>query len=641
VISRLPGFRFTPGFACEAAVTKPEGEIRMSSTGDFLPMNLEEAARKGWQEIDVVIVTGDAYVDHPSFGAAIIGRWLETGGFRVGIIAQPRWNSADDFKRLGKPRLFFGVTAGNLDSMVAHYTPNKRLRRDDAYSPENRHGMRPNRATIVYANRLRECFRDVPIIIGGIEASLRRLAHYDFWEDKVRRSILIDSKADALVYGMGERPVLEIAQRLQAGENISDIRDVRGTVVVSGDVPLERDCVILPSFEEASSDPMKYVQAFDVFCNEHNALNAWPLVQASGDRWVMQNPPALPLSTAELDVVYDAPFTRTWHPSYDSAGGIHALETVQTSITSHRGCYGACSFCALYFHQGPIIQSRSTGSIVREARKIISQPGFHGMFSDIGGPTANMYATRCRKGWSHCKRPNCLMPKPCKNLDTNHAPYLAMLDAVRNLPGVKKVAVSTGIRYDLALADSSHRFIEELCEHYVSGQIKLAPEHVSTEVLEQMNKPPISVYKEFIERYNDINKRLGKRQYYVQYFISSHPGCELRHMIELAEYVRDGRFYPEQVQDFTPTPMTVATCMYHTGINPLSRRKVAVARGDGERRMQRALIQFANPDNYALVKDALMRAGRGDLAGGGRGSLIGRARPGNRGRQSRKPDDFS
>lgn len=594
--------------------------------GDFLPTTLDEAKRLGWHELDVIIVTGDAYVDHPSFGAALIGRWLQRHGYRVGILPQPDWRNPSDFAKLGKPRLFFGVTAGNKDSMVAHYTPLKRIRRDDPYSPGNVSGFRPNRATIVYTNRIREVFKDAIVLIGGVEASLRRFAHYDYWDDAVRRSILLDSKADMLIYGMGERQVLELCERLSRGEEIKSIRDVRGTVVIVGDEELRArpESIVLPSFEEVSRDRREYARSFKLIYENQNPFNARPLVQKSGDRWVFQNPPSLPMSTEELDAVYDAPFVRSWHPRYDSVGGIHALETVQFSLTTHRGCYGGCSFCALYFHQGPVVQSRSVSSVIREVEAIRQLPTFRGMISDIGGPTANMYGTGCKAGWRRCRVPHCLMPRICRHLDTDHSKYLSLLEAVRKVDRVKKVAVATGIRYDLALEDTSSRFIEELCRHYVSGQIKLAPEHVSDEVLRLMNKPPLRQYEEFLSRYNSVNRSLGKRQYYVQYFMSSHPGCTVERMIELAEYIRDRKFYPEQVQDFTPTPMTLSTCMYHTGLNPLTGEEVYVAKRLHEKRIQRALIQYANPANHALVREALIRAGRHDLIGESHKCLVKR-----------------
>lgn len=546
----------------------------------------------GVSQLDVILVSGDAYVDHPSFAAAMIGRALEAEGFSTGVIAQPDWKSADDFRRLGRPRLFFGVTAGNVDSMLAHYTVARKLRRDDAYSPGGEAGRRPNRATVVYSNRIREAWPGVPIIIGGIEASLRRLAHYDFWQDKVRRSILLDAKADLLVYGMGEAQIAVVARRLRQGEDIRRLTDVPGTVFERSrrDPAPSESVLAIPSYEDCAEKPEEFARAFKCVYLEQDPHRGRPVVQPHGDKLVVQNPPAKPLSTRALDRLYELPFERRWHPQYDAAGGVPALETVRFSIVSHRGCYGDCAFCALAFHQGRTIQSRSTQSILREVEALARLPEWRGVISDVGGPTANMYGTGCSKGKAGCRNRRCLGNSPCPNLDAGPAPLLRMLRAVRNAPGVRKVFTGSGIRFDLCLADKHDRYLRELCEHHISGQLKVAPEHVSERVLQVMGKPGLESFEEFRQRFERINKELGKRQYLVCYFMSSHPGCGIDEMRELADYLRRSGMRPEQVQDFYPCPMTLASCIYHTGIHPLTGERVYVAKSDRDKLAQRCLL---------------------------------------------------
>jgi len=561
----------------------------------FLITTSEELRAAGIDRLDAIIVSGDAYVDHPSFGAAMIGRALEAAGFSVGIIPQPDWRSAGNFRRLGRPRLFFGVTAGNVDSMLAHYTVARRLRRDDAYSPGGRAGLRPNRAAIVYASRIREAWPGVPVVLGGIEASLRRLAHYDFWQDAVRRSILLDAKADVLVYGMGEVQIVEIARRLAAGEAVASISDIRGTVVGRPAGALPAGAAEAPSFEECAADPVRFCDAFRMAWEEQDARGGRAVAQRHGDRLVVQNPPAEPLSTKELDALYDLPFERRWHPMYDAAGGVPALETVRFSITSHRGCYGDCSFCALAFHQGRVIQSRSTASILREIAQLARLPQWRGVISDIGGPTANMYMTGCRAGEARRCRRRCLgqaggSPRPCPNLDADAGPMLSMLEAARCAPGVRKVFIGSGVRFDLCLADASDGYLRELCRHHVSGRLKVAPEHVSEKVLRLMGKPGPEAFEEFRRRFERINAELGKRQSLVCYFMSSHPGCTQEEMRELANYIRRTGLAAEQVQDFYPCPMTPASCMYHTGMHPLTGESVVVARSDRDKQAQRRVL---------------------------------------------------
>lgn len=592
-------------------------------------------AGRGWTELDFLCITGDAYVDHPSFGMAIISRLLEKMGFRVGIIAQPDWRSARDFNRLGKPRLGVMITAGNLDSLLAHYTAAKHPRHKDAYAPGGKPGKRPDRATMVYTHRVREAFGKIPVIIGGIEASLRRFAHYDFWEDRVRRSMLIDARADMLVYGMGEKPIGEIARRLAAGETAGSITDVPGTVVKSADLQFWQDYLVLPAYDDVAADKRKFAAAFKIQYEEQDPLRGKRLVQAHGAEYIIQNPPAPPLTTAEMDEVYDLPYARDYHPVYAAAGGVPAIQEVKFSIVSHRGCFGGCSFCALVSHQGRIIQARSKESILKEARLLTAMPDFKGYIHDVGGPTANFRLPACHQQQERgtCKGKQCLFPRFCRNLQYDHTDYLDILRSLRALPGVKKVFVRSGLRFDYLLAGNYREFLRELCEHHVSGQLKVAPEHVSPKVTALMGKSDRRVYERFVKAYRQMNKQLGKEQYLVPYFMSGHPGCDLPEAVELAEFIRDMGYNPEQVQDFIPTPGSLSTCMYYTGLNPLTGEKVYVARTVKEKALQRALLQYRNPANYRLVHEALQKAGRTDLIGYEAKCLI---RPVRNGPQKRK-----
>lgn len=593
----------------------------------FLPINQLEMNARGWDELDFLLISGDAYVDHPSFGIAIIGRILEKNGFRVGIIAQPNWKDLKEFRTMGKPRLGCLITGGNLDSMVNHYTAAKKKRYKDAYSPGGNSGLRPDRATVVYSNRVREALPGVPVIIGGIEASLRRFAHYDYWGNDVRRSILLDSQADLLVFGMGEKAIVEVAERLNNGESMNEISNVRGTMVpVTGEFKA-KDTITLPSYDEVVVDKKKYASAFLIQNNQQDPIRGKSMVQSHGQKGVVQNPPALPLTQAEMDAVYALPFVGTYHSSYKELGGIPAIEEVEFSLTSVRGCYGSCSFCALTFHQGRIIQSRSTESILREAEQMTWNSNFKGYIHDVGGPTANFRRPSCQKQLDRgtCSHKQCLFPEPCDQLDTDHNEYLNLLHRLRNLPRIKKVFVRSGIRYDALLKDKDSGFIRELCQHHVSGQLKVAPEHVNEEVLRLMGKPGKAVYEEFVDKFNTANKEIGKEQYLVPYLMSSHPGSTLKEAIELAEYVRDMGVNPEQVQDFIPTPGTLSTCMYYTGLDPRTMEPVYVPRSLHEKAMQRALIQYRNPKNRILVEEALRQSHREDLIGYGPKCLI---RPG-------------
>lgn len=591
---------------------------------NFLPINRTDMEVRGWKELDFLLVTGDAYVDHPSFGIAIISRVLEDRGFRVGILAQPDWRDLAAFQIMGRPRLACLISGGNLDSMVNHYTAAKKKRRKDAYSPGGQTGLRPDRATIVYANRVREALPGVPVIIGGLEASLRRFASYDYWDNEVRRSILLDSQADLLVFGMGEKAISEVAESLQKGTPIEQLSDVRGTMVpLPGDAMLP-EVLMLPGFAEVVSDKRKYAEAFWLQYNQQDPFRGKTLVQPHGNKGVKQNPPALPLTQAEMDAVYALPFMGTYHPSYEAQGGVPAIEEVQFSLTSGRGCYGGCSFCALTFHQGRIVQSRSAESILREAERITWQEGFKGYIHDVGGPTANFRRPACGEQLSRgaCSHRQCLFPAPCPKLEIDHEEYLSILRRLRSLPRVKKVFVRSGIRYDAVLADKNTDFIRELCAHHVSGQLKVAPEHVNEKVLRLMGKPGKAVYEKFVRRFRAANQELGKEQYLVPYLMSSHPGSTLQEAVELAEYVRDMGVNPEQVQDFIPTPGTLSTCMYYTGLDPRTMKPVYVPRSLHEKAMQRALIQYRIPANYALVEEALRLAGREDLIGYGPKCLI-------------------
>lgn len=590
----------------------------------FIPVNKNDMKAKGWNELDFLIITGDAYVDHPSFGAAIISRCLEAEGYRVGIIAQPNWRSTKDFQRLGRPKLGVMVAAGNLDSMLSHYTASGKKRRNDVYSPGGKAGLRPDRATMVYCNRVRELWKDIPLIIGGIEASLRRIAHYDYWSDKVRRSILVDSKADILIFGMGESAVRDIAERLALGKPVESLRAVDGVCWRTHNPDDARDALMLPSFDEVCADKMVFTEAFRKFYYEQNAFTGKRIIQDQGAWFVVQNRPAKPLSQKQMDAIYSYPYTRTWHPDYDKDGGIPALQEVGMSITSHRGCFGECAFCALVSHQGRVIQSRSHKSIIKEAEEIRDMPNFKGYIHDVGGPTANFRIPACQTQLKRgaCKGKSCLFPNVCPNLEADHSDYMSLLRKLREIPGIKKIFIRSGLRYDYMLKDKNHNFLEELCKYHVSGQLKIAPEHVSNNVLKYMRKPSKEVTSEFIKQYREVNKKLGMKQFLVPYFMSAHPGSTLKDALELAEFIRDTGMRPEQVQDFTPTPGSVSTCMYYTGIDPLSGDKVYVPKSAEERKMQRALLQYWMPQNRNVVVQALKKLGREDLIGNGRNCLV-------------------
>ncbi len=591
---------------------------------DFLPISKQEMLDRGWTEVDFVYVLGDAYVDHPSFGPAIISRVLEAHGFTVGIIAQPDWKRDDSIDVFGKPRLGFLVSGGNMDSMVNHYSVSKKRRTTDAYTPGGVIGKRPDHATVVYCNLIRRTYHNVPIIIGGIEASLRRLAHYDYWSDSLKRSILLDAQADLISYGMGEHSIVEIAEALESGLDVKDITFVAGTVYKTKALDSVYDAVMLPSYDELKVDKLAYAQSFYTqYCNT-DPFTGKCLVEPYGDRYVVQNPPAKPLTTAEMDRVYSLPYMRTYHPSYEAMGGVPAISEIRFSLTSCRGCFGGCSFCALTFHQGRIIQSRSHASLLAEAEQMTHEPDFKGYIHDVGGPSANFRHPSCEKQLTKgvCTNKQCLFPKPCKNLKVDHKDYLTLLRKLRELPKVKKVFVRSGIRFDYVMADEEDTFLRELCQHHVSGQLKVAPEHVSDKVLRLMGKPDNSVYRAFIDKYKKINDKLGMKQYVVPYLMSSHPGSTLTEAIELAEYLRDIGYMPEQVQDFYPTTSTISTCMYYTGVDPRTMEPVYVTHNPHEKAMQRALIQYRNPANYELVAEALRKAGREDLIGFGPKCLI-------------------
>lgn len=593
--------------------------------GDFLPMTRADMKARGWDELDFIFVSGDAYVDHPSFGPAIITRLLESHGYRVGIIAQPDWRRDDDFRALGKPRLGFLVSSGNMDSMLAKYTAAKRIRHVDDYSPGGRAGLRPERAVIVYAKKLRAIYPDVPIIIGGIEASLRRFVHYDYWSDRLRPSVLVDSGADLLIYGMGERAMIEVAADLHRGVDIKNIQDVHGTCYVVPNYDYTYDYVALPTMDEILGDKMKFAEAYKLEYLEQDAIRGRRLVQMNGSALVVQNPPAMMLTEAEMDEVYDLPYTRTYHPRYEAAGGIPALKEVEFGIISHRGCFGGFNFCAIVSHQGRIVQRRSHESILREAKIITQQPGFKGYIHDVGGPTANFRRTSCdgqlKRGT--CRGKECLSPAPCRQLIADHSDYIKLLREVRAVPGVKKVFVRSGIRFDyLMAAHDAKEFLRELCENHVSGQLKIAPEHISDRVTRLMGKSNRETYMKFVREFNKMNEKLHKKQYLVPYFMSSHPGATIDDAIELAEFIHELGYHPQQVQDFIPTPGTISTAMYYTGVNPLTGEKVFVARRPEEKRAQRALMQYWLPKNYDIVCDALVKAHRQDLIGYGRKCLI-------------------
>ncbi|MEE1014209.1 MAG: YgiQ family radical SAM protein [Clostridia bacterium] len=592
----------------------------------FLPVTQENMQELGIVVLDFVYVIGDAYVDHPSFGPAIISRVLQHAGYTVGILSQPDWHSCDDFTRLGKPRLGFLVSGGNIDPMVNHYTAAKKRRNTDLYSPGGEIGHRPDRATIVYCNRIREAYgREIPIIIGGIEASLRRFAHYDYWSDKVRRSILIDSGADLLTFGMGERQSVEIADLLQAGVPVKDIKHVAGTMYLESNQDLlPENCVVVPEYTVVSSDKRAYAEATMLQYQEQDAVRGKPVAQLDRDFYTVQNPPAPPLTTEELDAVYALPYMRTYHPMYEKQGGIPAIQEVRFSLTSCRGCYGACNFCALTFHQGRTVTSRSHESLIQEAELLTHEKGFAGYIHDVGGPTANFRAPSCKGQLLHgvCKRKQCLFPTPCKNLEVSHTDYLELLRKLRAVKGVKRVFVRSGIRYDYLIYDKDDSFFTELCKHHISGQLKVAPEHISDHVLKYMGKPSKEVYQRFSDKYYAINAHLGKKQYLVPYLMSSHPGSRLKDAIALAEFLRDNHLNPEQVQDFYPTPGSLSTCMYYTGLDPRDMKPVYVPKTYEEKQMQRALLQYKRPENYHLVYQALKTAGRLDLVGNSPKCLI-------------------
>lgn len=602
----------------------------------FLPVTKEEMLDRGWTQADFVYVCGDAYVDHPSFGAAIITRVLENAGFKVAFLAQPDWRSDRDFKRFGRPRLGFLVSSGNIDSMVAHYTVAKKRRSTDSYSPGGKTGLRPDRAVIVYCNKIREIYGDVPIIIGGLEASLRRFAHYDYWDNKIRRSILFDSQADLLSFGMGERSMLEIAKRLDAGEPISQLHDIRGTCYSVDVRETPYGGAECPSFDNVCASKKEYAVSCRIQQDEQDFFVGKVIKQKHGSRMLVQNQPAMPISQQELDEVYALPYMRTYHPSYEEAGGVPGIEEVRFSIAHNRGCFGACNFCSIAFHQGRYITTRSKESIVAEAKLLTGLPDFKGYIHDIGGPTANFRRPSCdgQENRGLCKGKKCLAPEPCPRLKADHTEYLDILRTVRSLPKVKKVFIRSGIRYDYLLEDKDDSFFRELVAHHVSGQLKVAPEHCSAAVLDKMGKPHIEAYVKFSKKYFSYTKKEGKEQYLVPYLMSSHPGSTLKDAVELALFLKKIGIRPEQVQDFYPTPGTVSTCMYYTGLDPYTMKEVYVAKDPHEKAMQRALLQYFNPKNAELVREALKRAGRRDLIGNSDKCLI---RPSASSNEYKKP----
>ncbi|XCP83740.1 YgiQ family radical SAM protein [Roseburia hominis] len=592
---------------------------------EFLPITREEMLSRGWEQVDFVYVCGDAYVDHPSFGHAIITRLLEAHGFRVGMISQPDWKKKESVCVFGEPRLGFLVSSGNMDSMVNHYTVSKKRRHQDSYTPGGVMGKRPDYAAVVYGNLIRQTYKKTPIILGGIEASLRRLAHYDYWSDSLKRSILLDSGADLISYGMGERSIIEIAEALDAGIEVQDLTYIDGTVCKVKNLDSVYDAVMLESYEELKRDKLCYARSFYKQYQNTDPFSGKRLVEPYSEHlYVVQNPPAKPLSQQEMDDVYALPYQRTYHPSYRALGGIPAIEEVRFSLISNRGCFGGCSFCALTFHQGRIIQTRSHESLLEEARGFLTEPDFKGYIHDVGGPTANFRAPACKKQLTHgaCPGKQCLFPEPCRNLEANHKDYLSLLQKLRKLPGVKKVFIRSGIRFDYLLADQDDTFFRELCKYHVSGQLKVAPEHVADPVLQMMGKPKHAIYQKFAQKYKRINESLNLKQYLVPYLMSSHPGSTMKEAVKLAEYLRDLGYMPEQVQDFYPTPSTISTCMYYTGVDPRTMKPVYVPKNPHEKAMQRALIQYRNPQNYDLVMEALKIAGRMDLVGFGEKCLI-------------------
>jgi uncharacterized radical SAM protein YgiQ len=592
---------------------------------DYLPMSRTDMNIRGWKQCDFIYVTGDAYVDHPSFGHAIISRLLEAHGYKVGIISQPDWKDRASIQVLGEPRLGFLVSGGNMDSMVNHYSVSKKRRQQDAYTPGGVMGKRPDYAVTVYCNLIRSAYKKAPVIIGGIEASLRRLAHYDYWSDRLKHSILIDSQADLISYGMGEKSIVEIADALNSGIDIKDITFIDGTVYKTDSLESVYDAQILPSFDMMKADKQEYAKSYYIQYNNTDPFIGKRLVEPYKDNlFVVQNPPAKPLSMEEMDEVYALPYMRNYHPSYEELGGVPAIREIKFSLISNRGCFGACSFCALTFHQGRIIQARSHNSLLDEAKLLTEEPDFKGYIHDVGGPTADFRSPACDKQMTKGACPNrqCLFPEPCKNLKADHTDYIELLRKLRSLPKVKKVFIRSGIRFDYVLADPGKKFLKELCQYHVSGQLKVAPEHVSDKVLSKMGKPQNQVYRQFVKEYKDMNGRLGMKQYLVPYLMSSHPGSGLSEAVELAEYLRDLGYMPEQVQDFYPTPSTISTCMYYTGYDPRTMEKVYVPVNPHEKAMQRALIQYRNPKNYELVSEALRLAGRTDLIGFDKKCLI-------------------
>ncbi|MFH1877287.1 MAG: YgiQ family radical SAM protein [Candidatus Omnitrophota bacterium] len=573
---------------------------------NFLPVCRTDMERRGWHALDIILITGDAYVDHHSYGAAVIGRFLESKGYRVGIIARPDWKTPADFMKLGKPRLFFGITSGNLDSMIANYTANKKTRSDDESAPGGLSGGRPDRAVIVYANRVREAFKDVPIVLGGMEASLRRLSHYDYWDNKVRRSILLDSRADILVYGMGEKQALEIAVRLEKKQGAS-LDGIKGTVIVRGDTDGLNDFVLIPSFSDTARDKDKFAEAFRKTYENADPFKGKIIVQPHDGRVVAQYPPAEPMTALELDAVYELPYANTWHPSYDASGGVKGFETVRFSITAHRGCFGECSFCSLYFHQGRVVTSRSALSIEREARLMAERPDFKGTITDIGGPTANQYAAWC-SAWEKkgaCRNKKCLIPEKCPSLKPGYGKAVELLRKLRNIPGVKHVFIGSGFRHDMLTGEYASRYLDEICAHHISGLIKVAPEHCSNNVLKLMNKPSFDVYENFVKIFQEKNRASGRKNYIVNYFISAHPGSGMEEALKLALYLAKRKVRPQQIQDFLPSPMTLSTCMYHTGKDPFTGKKVYIPSDPEERRLQRALLQYWKSENRPLIIRAL------------------------------------
>lgn len=585
---------------------------------EFLPISRKEMEAQGLSQMDFVYITGDAYVDHPSFGAAIISRLLQSRGYSVGIIPQPDWKNPESIRVFGEPRLAFLVTAGNMDSMVNHYTVSKKHRQKDAYSPGGKMGLRPDRAVTVYGNLIRQVYKHTPVILGGIEASLRRLAHYDYWEDKLKRSVLLDSGADLISYGMGEHSIIEIAEALDSGLSVKDLTYIPGTVCRCRTLDHIYDPLLLPSFEEMKKEKKIYAESFRIQYENTDSITGKILAEYyEGQGYIVQNPPARPLTTREMDDIYELPYTRTWHPVYEKDGGIPALEEVKFSLTSNRGCFGGCSFCALTFHQGRILQIRSQESLLKEAESFVRDPDFKGYIHDVGGPTADFRIPSCKKQLTKgvCKNRQCLFPSPCPNLEADHEDYLQLLEKLRQIPGVKKVFIRSGIRFDYVMEDKNRKFLKALVEHHISGQLRVAPEHVSDSVLYYMGKPRHQVYQKFIKAYENENRKTGKKQYALPYFMSSHPGSTVRDAVILAEYIRDMGFTPEQAQDFYPTPSTLSTCMYYTGLDPRTMEPVYVPRSPKEKAIQRAFIQYRKPENRKLVTEGLKMAKREDLIG--------------------------